>query len=66
MVKFYQFVLRDGINHRRVPIYHPSSNGLAEKTVKTVKQALNKAGKGDCIEAKISKFLASYRNTSTQ
>ena len=31
--------------------------------VKTVKQALNKASKGDSIEAKISKFLASYRNT---
>jgi len=31
--------------------------------VKTVKQASSKAGKGGSTEAKISKFLASYRNT---
>jgi len=57
-------VLRNAINHCRVPPYYSSLNGLAESMVKTVKQALNKADKGDSIEAKISKFLASYRNTS--
>ena len=61
--EFHHFVSRNGISHRRVPPYHPSSNGLAENMVKTVKQALNKASKGDSIEAKISKLLASYRNT---
>lgn len=48
----------NGINHRRVPPYHPSSNELAENMLKTVKQALNKAHKGDVMEAKIAKFLA--------
>ena len=61
--EFHHFVSRNGINHRRVPPYHPSSNGLAENMIKTAKQTLNKASKGDSIEAKISKFLASYRNT---
>ena len=32
----------NGIVHRHVPPYHPSSNGLAENLVKTVKQALSK------------------------
>ena len=53
--EFHQFVLLNGITHRRVPPYHPSSNGLAEKTVK---QALNRTSKGDTFEAKLSKFLA--------
>jgi len=57
--EFHHFVSRNGITHRKVPPYHPSSNGLAENMVKTVKQALNKTGKGDTVEAKLSKFLAS-------
>ena len=61
--EFHQFVSRNVITHRRVPPYHPSSNGLAENMVKIVKQALNKANKEDTIEAKLSKFLASCRNT---
>ena len=60
--EFHHFVSRNGINHRRVPPYHPSSNGLMENIVKTVKQILNKASKGDSIETKILKILASYRN----
>ena len=64
--EFHHFVSRNEINHRRVPPYHPSSNGLVENMIKTVKQALNKASKGDSIEAKISKFLTSYRYTPTQ
>ena len=60
---FEKFMKANGIVHRRVPLYHPSLNGLAENMVKSLKQALNKANKSDTIETKIAKFLASYRNT---
>ena len=42
-MEFQQFVAANGIVHRRVPPYHPSSNGLAENMVKTVRHALSKA-----------------------
>ena len=37
-----KFMTANGIVHRHLPPYHPSSNGLAEYMVKTVKQALSK------------------------
>ena len=51
--------------HRHVSPYYPSSNGLAENMVKTVKQALSKSKitKDATIETHIARFLASYRNT---
>ena len=55
----------NGIVHRHVPPYHPSSNGLAENMVKTVKQALRKSKltKDATIETHIACFLSSYQNT---
>ena len=61
--EFESFTKANGIIHHRVPPYHPSSNGLAENMVKSLKQALNKASKKDTTETKIAKFLMSYRNT---
>ena len=61
--EFATFTKTNGIIHRRVLPYHPSSNGLAENMVKSLKQALNKANKNGSIETKIAKFLANYRNT---
>ena len=61
--EFKQFMEANGVNHRRVPPYHPSSNGAAENLVKSVKRALQKSSSGDSIVTKISRFLASYRNT---
>ena len=43
--EFRHFMTSNGITHCRVPPYHPSSNGLAENMVRSVKQALNKASK---------------------
>ena len=39
---FHIFISQNGITHQRVPPHHPSSSGLAENMVKTVKQALKK------------------------
>ena len=63
--EFHDFISANGIMHRHVPPYHPSSNGLGENMVKTVKQALskNKITKDATIETHIARFLASYRNT---
>ena len=44
-------------------IIHPSSNGLAENMVRSLKQSLHKAHRSDNIESKIAKFLATYRAT---
>ena len=62
-VQFEAFMKINGIIHKRVPPYHPSSNGLAENFVRTVKQALDKSDKSLSMESKIAKFLAAYRNT---
>ena len=63
--EFHKFMIANGIVHRHVPPYHPSSNGLAENMVKTVKQALSKCKitKEATIETHIARFLASYCNT---
>ena len=63
--EFHRFMTANGILHRRVPPYHPASNGLAENMVKTVKQALSKAKvtKDATIETHIARFLITYRNT---
>ena len=61
--QFDAFMKGNGILHKRVSPYHPSSNGLAENFVKTVKQALDKGDKLLSMESKIAKFLAFYRNT---
>jgi len=41
--EFQKFVIANGIVRRRVPPYHPSTNGLAENMVKSVKHSLSKA-----------------------
>jgi len=52
-----QFMEVNGVNHRRVPPYHLSSNGAAENLVKSVKRALQKSSSGDSIGTKISRKL---------
>lgn len=66
-IEFNDFCKRNGIKHVLSPVYHPSSNGQAESSVKIVKKGL----KGIILDGvnkrslheKINKFLFDYRNS---
>ena len=60
--EFAQFCHLNGIRHVRVPPYHPSSNGLAERAVQTFKKGFKKMSEGT-VQDKIARFLFSYRIT---
>ena len=59
--EFSEFLQRNGIEHVRSAPYHPSSNGLAERAVQTVKEGVKKM-KGP-LEVKLARFLFKYRVT---
>ena len=60
--EFEYFLKQNGIKHIKSAPYHPSSNGLAERAVQTVKNGLMKQT-GDVIHIKLQRFLFSYRIT---
>ena len=59
--EFEEFTKRNGIKHLTSAAYHPSSNGLAERAVQTVKDGLKKMT--GPLEARIPRFLLKYRVT---
>ena len=62
--EFEQLLSRSTIMHKTSPLYHPASNGLAERAVQTVKKGLKKMKEGT-LQDKLSRFLFRYmyRNT---
>ena len=62
--EFSQFMQQNGFKHIRSALYHPPSNGQAERFVQTFKQS-DKASEGDgrSLDHCISQFLFSYRST---
>ena len=58
------FVRRHGIRHIRVASYHPSSNGLVERAVRTVKERIKAVRRDDkSMEESLLTFLLNYRST---
>ncbi|UYV63361.1 K02A2.6-like, partial [Cordylochernes scorpioides] len=61
------FLEGNGIKQTLIPAYHPQSNGLAEKAVRTIKTALDKnkrkIGDTHTIQDTLSKVLLAYRST---
>ena len=62
--EFATFVKANGIKHVRVAPYHPASNGLSERFVRTFKQAM-RTGKHDGLTQshRLETFLLTYRST---
>ena len=60
--EFQTFLKQNGIQQVRTSAYHPSSNGLAERYVQTVKQGLKKITLGS-MESRVARLLSRYRVT---
>ena len=58
---FFAFLTENGVRHVQTAPYHPSSNGLAERAVQTVKTGIIKMS-GD-LEVRLQKLLMRYRLT---
>ncbi|XP_062864462.1 uncharacterized protein K02A2.6-like [Trichomycterus rosablanca] len=60
--EFSEFMKQNGIRHLTSAPFHPSSNGLAERAVQTLKEGLRKMA-GGTIETKLARVLFNYRIT---
>ena len=61
--EFAAFVHSYGIKYLTSAPYHPASNGLAERAIQTLKNALRKDPGGASLETQISCFLFCYNIT---
>ena len=61
---FQKFMKRNGLKHVLSTPYHPAMNGLAERFVQTMKQALRASRKdaNATLSQRMGRFLLSYRN----
>ena len=60
--EFEVFLQNNGIKHILSAPYHPSSNGLAERAVQTVKRGLKKNTEGS-LTTRLARILFAYRTT---
>ena len=60
--EFETFMTSNGIRHIKSAPYHPSTNGLTERAIQTLKGNLKKSKTGP-LETRISRFLFKYRTT---
>ena len=63
--EFDTFTKRNGIKHVKSAPYHPASNGLAERFIKSMKQSLKaSAADGRSLCQRLSSYLLGYRTTA--
>ncbi|PIO67258.1 integrase core domain protein [Teladorsagia circumcincta] len=60
---FANFCRRRGIKHVRSPLFHPQSNGQAERFVDTFKRGLAKLKREEPTADALQAFLMTYRST---
>lgn len=60
--EFEEFLRANGVKHTTSALYHPTSNGLAERAVQVVKNGLKKRVTGS-MSRRLAKVLFSYRMT---
>ena len=60
--EFEEFLSSNGIKHITSAPYHPSSNGLAERSVQIVKKGLKKITRGS-MRTRLAQILFAYRLT---
>ena len=65
--EFSQFMTKNGIRHVKIAPHHPSSNGLAERAVKTFKEGMKKciSSSSESIECCLARILFQYIPHST-
>ena len=61
--QFAQFLKQNGIKHLKSSPYHPSSNGLTERFIHTLKKALKTSKDGGILQKSLASFLLSYRTS---
>ncbi|XP_076862347.1 TGF-beta receptor type-2 isoform X2 [Brachyhypopomus gauderio] len=57
------FLKMNGIQHIKSAPYHPSTNGLAERFVQTLKHSLKASVNQGSLHHRLHSFLLTYRNT---
>ena len=63
--EFDVFTKHNGIKHTKSAPYHPASNGLAERFIKSMKQSLKaSANDGRSLIQRLSSYLLTYRTTA--
>ena len=62
-IEFQEFLSNNGVRHARTSPYHPSSNGLAERAVQTLKVSLSRQASTLPFDLRLNKFLLNYRIT---
>ncbi|XP_071092522.1 uncharacterized protein [Haliotis cracherodii] len=60
--EFKAFMEKNCIHHVQTALYQPSSNGLAERSVRTFKEGIKKL-QGPDIQTRLDRFLFLYRTT---